>query len=322
MAQTNHMAASLNARSARKAKASRENGAKGGRPLGAKDRHPRKRTPVPEDRLEQLEAALGQAYKERDDFKRQVDDLRFQLNYGKQFPGDSKALLTATYKAEYYPRQEQLYAAKILLDREYPLAEPGQYETDKNGKIVLYLPHNGRDPLRQSPEDAEEAANWYVDQLKKRKRASILDWDSWLHQQIASGEITEAFALKVRARITERRAPADQEADNVGVEVPDWEPVQKPASDPVARLIAQIEVAPQPRSPAPGVLYSDNITMQEPHPAPNGHAPQVQVRMLTSPRKVFSTRSGKRYEADVNGDLWCDEEDKAEIAGQGATEWR
>jgi len=103
---------------------------------------PRKGTVSKKDREESLQAELGKAYKER--VKRQVDDWRFQLNYGRQFPGGSKALLTATYKAEYYPSQEQLYAAKILLDREYPSPEPGQYQTDETGRVVLYLPHNGR----------------------------------------------------------------------------------------------------------------------------------------------------------------------------------
>ena len=98
-----------------------------GRPLGAPDKASvRKGTMPKEDREAALQADLGKAYKERDDLQRQVDDLRFQLNYGKAYPGDSKALLTATYKAEYYPSQEQLYAAKLMLDREYPLDAPGE----------------------------------------------------------------------------------------------------------------------------------------------------------------------------------------------------
>jgi hypothetical protein len=111
---------------------------KAGRPLGAKDRIPRKGTVSPKDREEALEAEVGKAYKQRDDLQRQVDDLRFQLNYGKQFPGDSKALLTATYKAEYYPSQEQIYAAKTLLDREYPPNAAGEYKYDDTGKVVLF----------------------------------------------------------------------------------------------------------------------------------------------------------------------------------------
>jgi hypothetical protein len=127
-----------------------------GRPLGAKDAVPRKGSVSPKDREEALQAELGKAYKERDDLKRQVDDLRFQLNYRKAFAGDSKALLTSTYKGEYVPTQEQLYAAKTLLDREYPTPEPGQYETDNTGKVVLYLPHNGRDPLPGETEAEKE----------------------------------------------------------------------------------------------------------------------------------------------------------------------
>src|SRR6516164_6757756 len=107
-----------------KAAASRRGGKRNGagRPLGAKDlpNVQRRGKASAEVRAEQLQAELGKVYKERDDLKRQVEDLRFQLNYGKQFPGDSKALLTATYKAEYYPSQEQIYAAKTLLDKEYP----------------------------------------------------------------------------------------------------------------------------------------------------------------------------------------------------------
>ena len=119
-----------------------EKARRGGRPLGAKDGAGIVRKGTAKEKQEALQAELGKAYKER--VKRQVDDWRFQLNYGRQFPGGSKALLTATYKAEYYPSQEQLYAAKILLDREYPSPEPGQYQTDETGRVVLYLPHNGR----------------------------------------------------------------------------------------------------------------------------------------------------------------------------------
>jgi hypothetical protein len=119
-----------------------------GRPLGSPEAPGRRKSKVvsEKDRVKAITQQLGQALKERDDYKRQVEDLRYSLNFGKHFPDDSKELLTAVYKNEYSVTQEQIYAAKTLLDREYPLPERGQYQVNEHGRVVLYLPDNGRDP--------------------------------------------------------------------------------------------------------------------------------------------------------------------------------
>jgi hypothetical protein len=197
MVMTNHTAALNNANAARKSK---KGGPRpgGGRPLGARDTIPRKGTVPEDDRFAALQAELGKAYRQRDDLQRQVDDLRHQLNYGKSFPGDSKALLTATYKAEYYPTQEQIYAAKTLLEKEYPSNLPGEIEYDSSGKVVVYLPHNHRDSLAMYAGDDENRA-WIYQQLDKLGRKQHREFDEKLHAWIAEGLLTEAAALKVRS---------------------------------------------------------------------------------------------------------------------------
>jgi hypothetical protein len=137
---------------------------------------------------------------------------------------------------------------------------------DEHGKVVLYLPDNGRDP------DVNENREWISRQYE-------------------------------RLRDAEKKEKQRQEELNARTSGHASEPAQRQP---------QIEVAPRPEPERP-----------LPKPAQNGHAqPQVQIRMITSPRKSFTTRTGKLYTADLNGDVWVDEIDKAEIAGQGATEWR
>lgn len=138
----------------------------------------------PKDRAAALQAQLGKALKERDDYKRQVDDLRFQLNFGKQFAGDSKALLTATYKAEYYPSQEQLYAAKTLLEKEYP-SDAGD-----------------ADALAPTSAEAEEAAEYILADLQRRreKRVAQARAVTFLHELVDAGELTLTGAARLRKR--------------------------------------------------------------------------------------------------------------------------
>jgi hypothetical protein len=90
-------------------------------------------------------------------------------------------------------RTPAVYAAKILLDREYPTPEPGQYETDNTGRVTIYLPHNGRDPL--PGETAEE----------KEKREK--DFDEWVNM------FAEHCARLVARRILGKPKPRYEEGE-------------------------------------------------------------------------------------------------------------
>jgi hypothetical protein len=131
--------------------------------------------------------------------------LRFQLNYGKAYNGDSKALLTATYKGEYYPSQEQLYAAKLMLDREYPPDVPGEYEVNEQGRVVLFLPHNRRDPLGLHDNDPDQ--DRILAELDRVARRNHLQRDEKLREWIAEGKLCEGCAILARSQWKEDDDP-------------------------------------------------------------------------------------------------------------------
>jgi hypothetical protein len=91
----------------------------GGRPAGAVDLIPRRRgnnsATTVEDQLKEARRIIGQLQKEN-------ELLRNELNMGGPFNGDSKDLLTAVMCGEYHATPQQIYAARALLDREYPPA--------------------------------------------------------------------------------------------------------------------------------------------------------------------------------------------------------
>src|SRR5262249_18714419 len=148
--------------------------------------------------------------------------------------------------------------------------------------------------------------------LKKRKRASIMDWDMWLHRQIAAGEITEDFALKIRARVIKPQAPADRQSEDVDVSVPEWEPVVKPghAADTEPWRISKIEA----QTTQNGNMATDYKSVSPEKPQPNGEQQpvadvrRVQVLYAPYPRMDY-TEHGLPYIADKNGQIVADEAD-------------
>jgi hypothetical protein len=256
-----------------------------GRPLGSKDRLPRKGSRSEANRFTALEAELGKAYKERDDLKRQVDDLRFQLNYGKAFNGDSKALLTATYKAEYYPSQEQLYAAKVLLDREYPPARPGQYETDEAGKVVLYLPHNGRDPL---PGETE---------AEKEKREA--EFDEWLESMALSTAREVARRLTGKALSKAGGSPAIV-VNAVSKVMAELEAEAAEKEQKTNGATAKPEPKPQPLIAPPAKTETPEVRI-DPKPAPRSNGKAADVVLFCKPFEWFRLQSGREYVGGKHG---------------------
>jgi hypothetical protein len=88
-----------------------------GRPPGSRSLLPMKRTNgvTVEDQLKEARRIIGQLQKE-------IELLHNELNLGGPFSGDSKAMLTAVMCGEYHATPQQIYAARALLDREYPPA--------------------------------------------------------------------------------------------------------------------------------------------------------------------------------------------------------
>jgi hypothetical protein len=253
-----------------------------------------------EDKFKALQAELGKAYKERDDLKRQVDDLRFQLNFGKQFPGDSKALLTATYKAEYYPSQEQLYAAKVLLEKEYPPNAAGEYKYDETGKVVLFLPHNARDSLALHEDDPnrQEIARQLERLAREDRRKRTEQLQGW----VKAGKMCDPCAMLAHSQfIEEGDAP--------------WDAVQPGNQAQNGQECQRIEAR---------AADMKSHSQQQPQRQPNGHAQPEEVRtgsnkiqrgvlLFTQPDQEYETLGGVLYVAGNDGSIWVDEADVQEL---------
>src|SRR5215472_14704264 len=119
-----------------------------GRPMGAKNK-----LPGGKDFTEELKTVV-----------RQYEDSEYLYsNDNRVFEGSSLAFIQSVMRAESLPVKIRLYAAAKAVEYE---ANAGEHEFDNTGRAVLYLPHNGRDELRQSEEDKAEAADFMIRELK------------------------------------------------------------------------------------------------------------------------------------------------------------
>jgi hypothetical protein len=292
MVETNHTKA---ARARHAGKGGARAGA--GRPLGSRETRPRKGTASEKTRFEALQADYGLKCKERDDLQRQVENLRYQLNFGRRFEGDSKALFEAVMKGDYHASQEQLYSAKMLFDREYPRDVPGEYQVDESGKVILYLPNNRRDPdLNRNEDEAFVTA-----QLDRLWRAQKHDRVEQLRKWVSEGSVCEPCAIRCYSQWKE-----DEDAP--------WEPTQ-PNGATVKPQPAPLQYIMQP-------VVDPEISLEVSSKPPNGKqtgAAQVQVRLYAYPGRGAMTARGNRYCADANSEIWVDPEDVAELLQRG---WR
>jgi hypothetical protein len=232
--------------------------------------------------MKALEAELGKAYKERDDLKRQVEDLRYQLNFGNNFPGDSKELLTAVYKNEYSATHEQIYCAKALLDREYPPTLTA--ETDEAGRVVCYLPNNRRDPNIENDPNRE----WISQQLDRQWKAERTTRDEQLRKWIVEGKLCEPCAVLGRTLWKEQ-------------DDPEWEPMAPAA--PVYIAPPPEIIAPEPRSAANRHYGGSPV----PPARPKGF-----VVLFTKPWSNFQVGI-ERYGANEAGEILVDEREELSI---------
>jgi hypothetical protein len=89
-----------------------------GRPPGSRNLLPKKQGnggATVEEQLKEARRIIGEQAKE-------IELLHLELNLGGPFSGDSKDLLTAVMRGEYHASPQQIYAARAILDREYPPA--------------------------------------------------------------------------------------------------------------------------------------------------------------------------------------------------------
>src|SRR5215472_13681903 len=164
-----------------------------GRRMGSKNRIPKPKAAV--NRLNEIVSEL-----ETGEYLYSTAD--------KKYMGTAMELLQSIYRAESLPVKIRLYAAT---------------------KAVDYEPK----PMPQQDVEAEtdEAAEFIIAELKKLRKASIHEWDRWLQQLIDDREISDATALKIRARVLRPKSRAQQQADGVAVgddDIPAWQPVKPP----------------------------------------------------------------------------------------------
>lgn len=157
-----------------------------GRPLGSRDRYPRKRVARDnaaaaraewwEGHRNQLESELGAAYAK-------IAVLEHEMAI-QPFPGDSLALLEATQHGTYVPTNPQLYAARLLVERDFDKrrAELDGQRASLEEQARQY--HDGDATLERLIADFEQFT---------------ADREAELSALVAAGDVTPAGAKAIRS---------------------------------------------------------------------------------------------------------------------------
>jgi hypothetical protein len=243
----------------------------GGRPLGSKDRVPRGR-----NGFDQLKAMVREA--EATEY--------IYTNDNKEFTGTAMEFLQSVYKCEHLPVKIRVYAAKEAMSIERDAGTP---QFDETGKVILFLPHNRRDPL--GLHDDDDYKDKIMEELDRLGREHNRQRDETLHTWISEDRLSEEQALLVRTLWVE-------EGDFA------WEPVQQ-------------RTAPAVQYIAPPVEYSTAASEIVAKPVQNGadsekpKAGNKPVRagfvvLFTEPFRAFWV-GNRKYEASEHGEILVDE---------------
>jgi hypothetical protein len=207
-----------------------------GRPLGSRDKFPRQRSTVVrgglEQRARQLETAYGSA-------QARIAELEDQLRAKQIFDGDSLSLLRATQRGEYVPSNVQLYAAKVIFEKEL---DKRRLELDGHAAEL--------EAERQEYADGGKRLAELIAQFAEfvRDRSDELD------ALVASGGVTPAAAKEIRSWFDPGEPlalPAPERFSSVAEPLSaepaaarPVEPVAEPAAAPDA--VCRILFAPRP----------------------------------------------------------------------------
>jgi hypothetical protein len=152
-----------------------------GRPLSSRDKFPRvakgTRDAVlrggVEERARMLETENGH-------LRRRLADLEAE-KAAAGWPGDATGMLVATYKGEYHPTPPQLYAAKIVYDR----------ELDRNRAEL--------DAQRRALDERDRAGDATLEKLIAQFAEFTADRSAELDALVAAGDVTPSGAETIRS---------------------------------------------------------------------------------------------------------------------------
>jgi len=259
----------------------------GGRPLGSKDRVPRGRSGFDQLKTMVREAeAAGYIY----------------TNDNKEFTGTAMEFLQSVYKCEHLPVKIRVYAAKEAMSIERDAGTP---QFDETGKVILFLPHNRRDPL--GLHDGDNYRDEIIAQMDRLSREDHRQQDEELRKWIAEGRLHEDCALLCRSQWIEE---GDAE----------WVPVQCSENAVTPQPAPMQYVAPPVRITAPQPSGHDNTAT-----APVKTAPIGFVVLFCRAHQEFWTAAPHRYTADARGELLVPEtepEDLVDLLRSGARKRR
>jgi hypothetical protein len=141
-----------------------------GRPLGARDRMPRKSA-----RLDRLKS-MSEEY----------DTNEYLItNETRIFGGNALELITAMYKAEELPVRVRLYAA----------AKAVEFESDKSARTLEDIKEQVR---REMASEGEGGLERLVDEIKRHRKVIIEARDQQLRAWVDSGQLNAEQAALVR----------------------------------------------------------------------------------------------------------------------------
>jgi len=148
-----------------------------GRPAGRGDLIPRRGSMRETDRTKTLERAVRFQRRQIGELEKEIELLRNELNFGLPFEGDSKALLTAVMRGAYFASPTQIYAAKAILDREYPPAVAIDAATLVAGSNIFLSEAYSefeRRALKVLNKHPEALQDW-LDEFRDVERAVVID---------------------------------------------------------------------------------------------------------------------------------------------------
>jgi hypothetical protein len=265
-----------------------------GRPLGSRDKFPRKprgaiRSGL-EERARMLETELGQAYAT-------IAGLEQQLKIGKPFDGDSKALLKAVYRGEYIASPQQIYAARAVLDREWPPVKSPEELDLRRAEL-----EQERQALHRHHRDGDAR----LDALIAQYDEFVLDREKELAGLERAGLVAPAAVPLIRAWWA-KEPPL--------LPPPAQEPMPEPDSAIETAKITQFSPPEEPPLTPDHVLDKNKVdAIIEPTPI-------ASIIWAPKPFWVGQAQSGRKYDADSASVIEVDDrDDRKDLLAMGCRE--
>jgi hypothetical protein len=261
-----------------------------GRPLGARDKFPRQRASALrgglEERYRMLETELGKAYS-------RIAELESLLNIGKPFDGDSKALLKAVYRGEYIASPQQIYAARAVLDREWPPVKSPEELDMQRAEL-----ERERQALHRHHRDGDTRLDALIGQYDE----FVADREKELAGLQQAGLVAPDAAKVIRSWWAKEPLALPAPAEDLQMA----EFGRPPESEPPQRPTRAQEAAPSNTRDAASSALAGEPPLVEPSQI-------VRVIFANRPFLFFQTASGRRFESNSACEVELDDADPDDI---------